>query len=321
MCSVSLNKIRTVVVALGGNAITREFEEGNIYQQFANTRRSLVSVVEMIREKYRVVLTHGNGPQVGNALIRTEETRHLVPPIPLGVLVADTEGGMGYMIEQCLENMLHRQGLERRVVTILSQVVVDKDDPSILNPTKFVGPFFPEEDVESIQSKRRWVLKKDKGRGWRRVVPSPRPLEIVERQTIRELISQGVIVIACGGGGIPVYVEDDGTYEGVDGVIDKDRAAAVLARDIGAQELVILTAVDKVALRFGTPEQQELDRLTLSSARRHFHEGEFPPGSMGPKIEAAIQFLEDGGEEVLITSIERASDARRGLTGTRIVHG
>ena len=308
-------------MALGGNAITREFEEGNIYQQFANTRRSLVGVVEMVKEGHNVIITHGNGPQVGNALIRVEEARRLVPPIPLGVLVADTEGGMGYMIEQSLHNLLHRKGLQRRVITLLTQVLVDKNDPSILNPSKFVGPFYKEDEIEQIQKQRGWVLKKDADRGWRRVVPSPLPLEIIERKTIRELIEQGIIIIACGGGGIPVYVEDDGTYEGVDGVIDKDRAAAVLARDVGAHELHILTAVDRVALKFGTKDQQDMDQLTLSEAKYYLKEGEFPPGSMGPKIEAAIQFLEGDGEEVLITSVEKAMEARSGKTGTRIVHG
>ena len=320
MCSKISKFPRTIVVALGGNAITREFEEGNIYQQFANTRRSLVGVVEMVAEGYDVVLTHGNGPQVGNAMIRTEESRHLVPPIPLGVLVADTEGGMGYMIEQSLLNMLHRMGVRKKVVTLLTQVIVDRNDPSILNPTKFVGPFFKEKDIKRIRRERGWVLKKDSKRGWRRVVPSPLPLEIVERDTIRELVGMGVVVVACGGGGIPVYLEDDETYEGVDGVIDKDRASAVLAQDVGARELHILTGVDKVALHFGTENQEDLDRMTLWEAKQHMAEGEFPAGSMGPKIEAAIQFLEDGGEEVLISSIEKASMARQGKTGTRIVH-
>jgi carbamate kinase len=205
------------------------------------------------------------------------------------------------------------------VVTILTQVVVDRDDPSILEPTKFVGPFFKESEVSKIQAVRGWVLKKDADRGWRRVVPSPLPRRIVERDIIRELIERDVVVIACGGGGIPVYVEDDGTYEGVDGVIDKDLAAAVLARDVGAQELDILTAVDRVALSFGTPLEKHLDRVTLSDVKKHLAAKEFPAGSMGPKIEAAVEFLENGGEEVLITSVERASEARKGLTGTRIV--
>ena len=319
MSSKSFKMNRTVVVALGGNAITREFEEGNIYQQFANTRRSLVSVLEMIAEGYRMILTHGNGPQVGNALIRVEECRHLVPPIPLGVLVADTEGGMGYMIEQSLQNMLHRRGIRKKVITLLNQVVVDKNDPSILNPTKFVGPFFKTADLKRLRSERGWVMKRDSTRGWRRVVPSPIPLEIVEMDTIRYLLDAGCVLIACGGGGIPVYIEEDRTYEGIDGVIDKDRVAAVLARDVGAHELHLLTVVDKVALNFGTPEQVDLDRITASRMREHLEDGEFPPGSMGPKIEAALQFLEEGGEEVMISSVERATEARHGKTGTRIV--
>ncbi|MBC7185447.1 MAG: carbamate kinase [Calditrichaeota bacterium] len=310
---------KIAVVALGGNAITREFEEGNITQQFANTRRSLVGVADLIEKGYRVVVTHGNGPQVGNALIRVEEARHLVPPVPLGVIVADLEGGMGYMIEQSLQNKLIKRGITRQVVTIVTQVIVDRDDPSILNPTKFVGPFYHEHEVEELMRKRNWVIKRDPGRGFRRVVPSPLPKAIVEKECIKHLVEQGYVVIAAGGGGIPVYVEEDGTLEGVDAVIDKDRAAAVLGRDIGAQELYILTGVDKVALNFGTPQQRDLDRLTLQEAKQYLAEGHFPPGSMGPKIEAAIDFLQWGGKLVVITSIQGMPDALDGLTGTRIV--
>lgn len=311
-------KNRKVVVALGGNAITREFEEGNIFQQFANTRKSLVGIVEMISDGYDVIITHGNGPQVGNALIRVEEARHLVPPIPLGVLVADTEGGMGYMIEQSLQNMLHRKGIKKSAITILTQVVVDRNDPSINEPSKFVGSFYQDEEIKKIQQQRGWILKKDSDRGWRRVVPSPYPLEIVEKRIIHDLVDHGIIIIACGGGGIPVYIEDDGTYEGIDGVIDKDRASAVLALNVGARDFYILTAVEKVALNFGTESQQDLDRISTAEAKKYFNEGQFPAGSMGPKIEAGIQFLENGGHEVLITSIEKLTEARNGETGTRI---
>ncbi|MDZ7373251.1 MAG: carbamate kinase [candidate division KSB1 bacterium] len=310
---------KIVVVALGGNAITREFEEGNITQQFANTRRSLVGVADLIERGYRVVITHGNGPQVGNALIRVEETRHLVPPLPLGVIVADLQGGMGYMIQQSLQNKLIKRGIQREVCTIVTQVIVARDDPSIANPTKFVGPFIPEDRVEEFRRSRGWVIKRDPGRGWRRVVPSPLPLAIVEKDTIRRLVEQGVVVIAAGGGGIPVYVEEDGTYEGVDGVVDKDRAAAILARDIGAEELYILTGVDKVALNFRQPDQVDLDVMTVEQAKEYHRQGHFPKGSMGPKIEAAIDFLEHGGKMVLITSVQRFPEALLGKTGTRIV--
>ncbi len=307
---------KTVVVALGGNAITREFEEGSITQQFENTRRSLRSVVEFIRQGYRVVITHGNGPQVGNALIRVEETRHLVPPLPLGIIVADLEGGMGYMIEQSLQNKLHDRGCPRSVVTVLTQVLVDKDDPSILNPSKFVGPFFRKDQVKKLEQDRGWIIKEDPGRGFRRIVPSPIPKEIIEKEIIKLLVDNDIIVIAAGGGGIPVYREESGWLEGVDGVIDKDLASAVLARDINAQELLILTGVDRVALNYKQPDQQDLAGMTLTEARRYLSEGQFPKGSMGPKIQAAINFLESGGEKVIITSIENALNALVNESGT-----
>jgi carbamate kinase len=309
---------KTVVVALGGNAITREFEEGNISQQFENTRRSLRSVVEYIRQGYRVVITHGNGPQVGNALVRVEETRHIVPPLPLGIIVADLEGGMGYMIEQCLQNKLHDRGLPRPVVTVLTQVLVDKEDPSILNPSKFVGPFFREEQIEKLQQERGWSIKEDPGRGFRRVVPSPIPKEIIEKEIIKLLVNKDIIVIAAGGGGIPVYREGSGWLEGVDGVIDKDLASAVLARDIDAQELLILTGVDQVALNYKKPDQKNLATMTLSEAKRYLSEGQFPKGSMGPKVKAAINFLDSGGEKVIITSIDKALMALTKKSGTII---
>lgn len=310
---------RKAVVALGGNAITREFEEGNIYQQFANTRRSLVGVADLIQKGYLVAITHGNGPQVGNALIRVEESRQKVPPVPLGVLVADLEGGMGYMIAQSLQNKLQLRGIKREVVTIVAQVIVDRNDPSILNPTKFVGPFYHEHEVKELEKDRNWIIKYDAGRGWRRVVPSPTPLEIVEKNVIKKLVDNGIIIITVGGGGAPVYVEEDGTYEGVDAVVDKDRSAAILARSIDAHELYILTAVDKVSLNYKKSNQIDLDKLSLADAKKYLAEGQFPKGSMGPKIESAINFIESGGEVCIITSTEKMTDAIEGKTGTRII--
>ncbi|MFC2088007.1 carbamate kinase [Calditrichota bacterium] len=309
---------KTVVVALGGNAITREYEEGNITQQFKNTRKSLLSVIELIQRGYRVVITHGNGPQVGNALIRVEETRHMVPPLPLGVIVADLEGGMGYMIEQCLQNKLNERKMHNQVITVLTQVLVDKNDPSIHNPTKFVGPFFKKEQIEELERQRGWTVKEDSGRGYRRVVPSPIPREIVEKDIIKLLVSRDIIVVAAGGGGIPVYREESGWLEGVDGVIDKDLASAVLAKDISAKELIILTSVDKVSLNFGKLGQKDLDNLNVSDAKKYLSEGQFPKGSMGPKITAAVSFLEKGGNKVIITSIEKAVDSLDGKSGTII---
>jgi len=307
------------VVALGGNSITREFEEGNIAQQFENTRRSLLGVLHMIKKGYRLAITHGNGPQVGNNLIRVEESRHLVPPLPLGVIVADLQGGMGYMIQQTLQNKLHFAGIKREVSTILTQVIVDKDDPSILEPAKFVGPYIKETEIDEVTQKRGWIIKEDPGRGYRRVVPSPVPIEIVEKETIKHLVENGTILICSGGGGIPVYVKKDGTYEGVDAVIDKDLAAAILARNLKAEELYILTAVEKVALNFRKPDEIQLDKMTVQEAKQYLEDGQFPKGSMGPKIQAAINFIEEGGKEVVISSIEKMTDAVEGKTGTKIV--
>ncbi len=312
-------KQKTVVVALGGNAITREFEEGDIAQQFANTRRSLLGVVEYIKRGDRVVITHGNGPQVGNALIRVEESRNLVPPLPLGVIVADLEGGMGYMIEQCLQNKLNERHIQKPIAVILTQVFVDKEDPSILNPTKFVGPFFKAGQVKKLTESRGWILMEDAGRGFRRVVPSPVPKAIVEKDIIKLLLENGVIVIAAGGGGIPVYKDDSGWLEGVDGVIDKDLASAVLANDIDADELIILTGVDNVAINFKKPDQINLGKISVTEMESYLNDGYFPMGSMGPKVLAAINFIRNGGQRVIITSIDNALDAIVNGSGTVIV--
>lgn len=308
----------TAVVAFGGNAITREFEEGNITQQFANTRRSLLGVLELIKRDYNIAITHGNGPQVGNALIRVEESRHLVPPLPMGIIVADLQGGMGYMIQQSLQNKLQKQGLDRDVSTLLTQVLVDRNDPSVQNPTKFVGPFLAEENVESIRKERGWIIKYDNGRGYRRVVPSPIPLEIIEKNIIQKLVHSGVILICTGGGGIPVCRERDGSLEGVDAVIDKDLASAVLAKTLRAEELYIMTAIEKVALNYRQPNEILLDKMTVSEAKTYLEEGQFPAGSMGPKIKAAIDFLESGGKKVLIGQTDKMTDIVEGNSGTVI---
>jgi carbamate kinase len=310
---------KTAVVALGGNAITRPGVPDTIANQFHHTRQSLSGIIELIRDGYNLVITHGNGPQVGNALLRVELARGKAPILPLGICVADTEGGMGYMIEQCLQNGLIREKLNRPVVTIVTQVVVDRDDPSLKNPSKFVGQFYRQQEAEILAAESGWTVKIDSDRGWRRVVGSPKPLTIVNSQTIKSLVENGVVVIAAGGGGIPVYVEDDGSYEGVDAVIDKDRASTVLAKDIGADQLIFLTDAPKVCLNFGTPQQQPLDRMTLSEAKQYLAEGHFPPGSMGPKIEGAIDFLEHGGKRVLVAAIPQVLDAMHQRAGTEIL--
>ncbi len=311
--------MKKAVVALGGNAISSTGKE-DIHEQFANTRKSLEGIVELIQEGYNLAITHGNGPQVGNALLRVERAVRDIPALPLGVIVADTEGGMGYMIEQSLQNRLYRLGIRRDVVTVVTQVIVDPNDPSIINPTKFIGPYYNKKQAETLAKLFHWVIKEDSGKGYRRVVPSPMPLRIVNRRLIQQLVDSGVIVIAAGGGGIPVYIEIDGTYEGVDAVIDKDRAAAVLARDINAEALLILTNVENVYVNFNQPNQTKLERITLAEARKYFAENQFPSGNMGPKIEAAVNFLENGGKEVIITSLEKAKRAIWGSAGTKIVN-
>jgi len=311
-------KKKTAVVALGGNAITRQEEEDTIPHQFRNTTQSLSGVAELVKDGYNLAITHGNGPQVGNVIYRVELARGKAPYLPVQICVADTEGGMGYMIEQCLRNKLKQENITREVVTVVTQVIVNKDDPSIKNPSKFIGQFYSENEAENFSKERGWIVKKDSNRGWRRVVPSPIPLEIVEKDSIKVLVENGVIVIAAGGGGVPVCRKEDGTLEGLDGVIDKDRASAVLARDIGAELLLILTEVEKVALNYGTPYQKDLDKMTLDEAKEYLKQGHFPDGSMGPKIESAIQFLEAGGKEVIITSIAKVYESVKRKAGTRI---
>ena len=312
---------KTAVLALGGNAIIKAGEKGTITQQFANTRDSLGGIVELISQGYRLAITHGNGPQVGN-LLRQQEAgeKEGLAPLPLGVLNAATEGTMGYMIEQSLQNKLHLHGIDKQVITLISQVVVDRNDPSMLNPTKYVGStYYSAEQAEELKKTLGWTMREDSGKGFRRVVPSPLPQKIIPADTIKELVKRGEIVIAVGGGGIPIYVEDDGTYEGVDAVIDKDFASALLAINIEADLFVILTGVDKVAVDYGKESQRDLDLMTVAEAKRYYEEKQFPAGSMGPKIKAAIDFIERGGKEVLITSIDRIVEAFAGKTGTRIV--
>ncbi len=307
---------KTIVIALGGNAITQENQRGEIYEQFVNTRQSLEGVLELLQMGYRIIITHGNGPQVGNELIRSEEAARLVPTLPLGVLVADTEGGMGYMIQQCLQNVMHDRNIKHDAACIITQVLVSKKDPAFKNPSKFIGPFYNKDRAEELANTRGWIMKEDAGRGWRRVVPSPKPIDIVEKQIIRQLIENDVVVIAAGGGGVPVYLEDNGWLEGLDAVIDKDLASALLGNCIGADELMILTGVEKVAINFGKPNQLFLDKVTIGEAKKYLAEGQFPAGSMGPKIQAAINFLEEGGKRVVITSINKSEDAVYGRTGT-----
>ncbi|HMA63502.1 MAG TPA: carbamate kinase [bacterium] len=303
-------KNKTAVIALGGNAISPAGEKDTIYNQFKNTRKSRKAIINLARKGYNLAITHGNGPQVGNELLRVELAADQAPFLPLGVCVADTEGGMGYMIEQSLQNGLRQEKIDRDVVTIATQIIVDKDDPSVDNPTKFVGKWYSKDEVESLSKKFGWQAKKVEGKGWRRVVPSPNPIEIINKRVIRELVAEGTLVVAAGGGGIPVYVMENGDYEGMDAVIDKDLASAVLARDINADELIILTDVEKVLLNYGTEDETPINKISSKEMKKYLQEGHFQPGSMGPKVQAAINFIEDGGKKVYITSL---GNAQKGL--------
>jgi carbamate kinase len=309
---------KRVVVAFGGNAITGADDTGEIHEQFYHTRVAVRGIGPLLRSDAGLVITHGNGPQVGTALARMEIARGVMPARPLGVLVADTQGGIGYMLAQVIDNWLMLEGNPRPVTALVTQVVVDQDDPALHKPTKPVGMPLSEEEAARFRA-HGWRVTGSAESGYRRLVSSPHPVRIVEAPAIKALVDQGQIVIACGGGGVPVTETEHGLLDGIDAVIDKDRASALLATEIEADYMVILTAVERVALGFGTPQAQELPLLTVREAQSYLKQGEFPPGSMGPKIEGAIDFLRHGGKEVLITSFTALHRAWKGETGTRIV--
>lgn len=304
-----------MVVALGGNALVKTGQEGNIYEQFANTREAVKGIVELIKGGWRIVLTHGNGPQVGNIMIRVTQALGKAYFVPLGVAVAESQGEIGYMIEQTLQNTLILENMRKSVVTVLTQVVCAPDDPSLTKPSKPIGPYYSQAEAGQLMAVGMKMVE-DSGKGWRTVVPSPNPLEIVEKETIKKLVAMDVVVIAAGGGGMPVYIQPDNTYEGIDAVVDKDLASSVLASDIGADELLILTGVSKVSLDFNKPNQRELSVTTRDALVKHLADGHFPPGSMGPKIRAVIRFLSEGGRKALITSPYELKEALGFKTGT-----
>ncbi|MCB5230621.1 MAG: carbamate kinase [Candidatus Cloacimonas sp.] len=310
---------KTAVLALGGNAILKVGEKGTVEEQLANTRESMKGIVGLIKEGYNLAITHGNGPQVGNFLIQQQAgISRNINPLPLSFLNAATEGTMGYMIEQSLDNRLQKENMDNKVMTVITMVEVDKNDQRFNQPSKPVGPFYTKEEAERMKETQGWHIVEDSGRGYRQVVPSPLPLNIPKANVIKGLVESGTVVIACGGGGIPYYLNEAGEIVGIDAVIDKDHASALLARVINADLFIILTGVEKVAINYNTPNQIDLDHLTVDQAKQYFEAGEFPAGSMGPKIRAAIDFIENGGSEVIITSVERIVEALKGQTGTKI---
>jgi len=309
---------KTCVVALGGNAILPSKSSGRAVEQLRTIGRTMEHVATLIEAGWKVVITHGNGPQVGNILLQQEMAKGVVPQMPLDVCGAQTQGQIGYLIQQALRNILRRKKLTNPVVTLVTQVEVDENDPAFSNPTKPIGPFYEKEDAAKLKRKGLSIIE-DSGRGWRRVVPSPRPIRIVEKDALKKLVQAGTVVITCGGGGVPVIRKKDGFISGVEAVIDKDFGACVLAKEVGADLLLIVTGVDRVAINFGRPNQKWLKTITLREAKRYLREGHFPSGSMGPKIQAAISFVEGTGKEAIVTSPAQIGEAIRGKAGTRII--
>lgn len=310
---------KVTVIALGGNAILQPGQKGTFEEQMVNVEVTCRQLALMVTSgKYKIVVTHGNGPQVGNILLQNEAGKGVAAPMPLDVCGAQSQGLIGYMIQQTLHNLLAAAGRgDIPIATLVTQVVVNKTDPAFQNPTKPVGPFYTEGEAKRLEKEKGYHVREDAGRGWRRVVPSPDPMEIFEKEVIRQLVNARSIVIASGGGGIPV-VREDGGLVGVEAVIDKDLAGERLAIDVGARIFLILTDVEQVKLHYKTPQEVALSRMTVAEATRYRAEGHFAKGSMEPKVRAAIRFIEAGGERAIITSLHRAMDALEGVAGTTI---
>jgi len=322
---MSENKTKTFVIALGGNSILRANEKGTPEEQYKNIDRTAEQLLDLLSSGNRVVITHGNGPQIGNLLLADEATANIIPSMPLDILGAQAQGYMGYMIQNTVANHLRQAGAPRNITTVVTEVIVDGDDPAFQNPSKPIGPFYDARRAEQRRKEEGWNIIEDAGRGYRRVVASPFPLDIQQARIIKSMLNSGEIVIAAGGGGIPVIRDDNRNLHGVEAVIDKDYASARLAVQIDADVLFILTAVEYAYRDFGTPHQKPLEQLSLAEAKALLAEGHFGKGSMEPKIRAAIMFLEDANQqesrkrEVVITLPESAAKALEGETGTRII--
>jgi carbamate kinase len=316
---LSAAKRKLAVVAFGGNALLRPEDRGTQEEQIARAKQAARWLAEIVRHDYRLIVVHGNGPQVGNILIQAEEASTKIPPQSLDVCVAQTEGSIGFMLQQAIRNRLESIGLGGDVSTVLTEVEVDPNDIAFKKPTKPIGPFFTRYRAEALERDLGWTMREDSGRGWRHVVPSPRPLRILNVETIEHMLDSAAVVIAAGGGGIPVVRGRDGSWRGIEAVIDKDFASARLASDLHADLFIVLTGVSKVSINFGKPDQKALDRLTIAEAEKHLADGQFPAGSMGPKIEASLQFVRATGKQVLITDVEHLREALEEKDGTLIV--
>jgi len=311
--------VKTLVIAIGGNSLITDARHQSVPDQFAAVVGIMRHITDLLEAGHRIVITHGNGPQVGFILLRSEHSRGTLHQVPLDSIVADTQGALGYQIQQALENEFRRRRLKKSVATVVTQTLVDRDDPAFAKPSKPIGEFYTKEQAEERKRVEKWNMAEDAGRGWRRVVASPRPVRIIESEVVRHLVKDGYVVVAAGGGGIPVVADEKGILRGIAAVIDKDLASAVLAKEIAADMLVIATAVEKVCLNFGQPNQRALDSMTVAEAKQFIAEGHFAPGSMLPKIEACVQFVTNSGREAIITCSEALPDALKGRTGTRLV--
>jgi len=309
---------KTAVVAIGGNSLIKDDKHQTVAHQLKAARETCRHIAGMIEQGWKVIITHGNGPQVGFILLRSELASRFLPTTPLDSCGAETQGSLGYMIQQSLHNEFKQRDIKNFVATVVTQVLVKKNDPAFKHPTKPIGPFYTKRKAERHRREKGWDIMEDAGRGWRRVVPSPKPIRIIEQEVIKSLTDHGVTVIAAGGGGIPV-VEERGKLQGIEAVIDKDYASALLASGVEADLFLISTAVEKVALNFGKADEQLLDIITLAEAKKYLKEGHFHAGSMRPKIQAIINYLENGGKEALITNPENLERAILGKTGTHIL--
>lgn len=308
---------KKIVVALGGNAILQPGQEGTFEIQYENVKKTTKFLAKLIQEGYNLVVTHGNGPQVGNILRQNEEAENVVPPLPLDVLNGQSQGFIGYMMVQALSNELKELGVDANVVNLLTRVEVSNEDPDFKDPSKPIGTFYSEEEAKKLANERGWNMKEDSNRGYRRVVPSPEPLKIHEAKAVKDLAEAGNIVVACGGGGIPVMTQQNGNIEGIEAVIDKDRSGFRLAEEVDADVFMILTDVDNVFVNFGTPDQKALEQVSVEEVEAYVDEGQFSKGSMGPKVESALQFAKSTGTSI-ICSLEQVDKAINGESGTII---
>ena len=311
-------KRKIALIAFGGNAILPKTQRGLQSEQIKNAQKAAQLMVYVVKKGYDLIVVHGNGPQVGNLLIQMEESITKVPPFSLEVCDAMTEGSMGFMLEKAIVNKLRKNSVDKDVATLITQVVVDREDQAFENPTKPVGPFYTKYRAQMLRREKKWAMIEDSGRGYRKVVPSPAPIDVIPKRIIRELVHSGKIVIALGGGGVPVIINGRGLFEGVEAVIDKDYAASLVAREVKADLFIILTNVDRVYLNYGTPDEEPIGVMTVKQAKEQLAQGQFPPGSMGPKIKAAIEYIQGGGKEVLITSANHLKASLINRSGTKI---